>query len=410
MVTKSDSQHYSITNRDITLNTKIKIENILPILAILIACFYPTSSNGIIFGNTGVIWYYLFSSLFIAIVFLINKSNKKIIFITITLIVYLEIVTLISSLATGATFSIARFAPIFLCLLTFAIKVNYSGSFKVLRAALEIITLIIIIWNLGIVLQMPFILDFTVNNYSQFNYFTVSFGISIGKPFFTFGVHTFASFYYMLLFYLWYLTIKNDSNRKRRYYLYLPALLINTILLKSSAALMFSIIMIILILKVSKNLLFRLYIVTFIIAITGFILQTEIFDIYRTMVTSSSHGVLPRYLAENSIFVGNFAVLKDTILGIGYTIPRDYAITYTDSGYIVYLTMGNIILLVSLYYMLGSFLKTNIKRYSKGIFLIVLMFDLAIPSLIYLKTSLFLIFIIYYLNSLDENNKRRTTE
>ncbi|WP_142827202.1 hypothetical protein [Planococcus soli] len=387
------------------------VETIIPILAILMACFYPTSLEGKIFEAQGTIIYYLISSLIIITLFVKTKYDKKNIYIGTFFLIYLTVVTFISVIAVNTNFSIARFAPVFLSLILFMIKIKTVPNFNVLKGVLEVISIVILLWNIGILIGQEALISFTINSYSQFNDFTVSYGLSIGKTIFTFGAHTFASFFYMLIFYMWYITIKRDKkNRKFRYVIYLLGFLIFTVLLKSSAALLFSIMMILLLFDLIKGSVNKIFFIFASVITSIFLLNSFLIDVYRGMVTSSTNGVIPRYFSENNIFSANFSVLKENILGIGFTIPRDYAITYTDSGYLVYFTMGNIVFVIVIYYMLYRFLKNNIETNFKVIFLIILLFELAIPSLIYMKTTYFLIFLVYYLKSLNEKVKKNEYE
>jgi hypothetical protein len=120
---------------------------------------------------------------------------------------------------------------------------------------------------------------------------------------------------------------------------------------------------------------------------------------YLFMLTSQTNGVLGRYGLQSTLFNRNFEALNRSWLGIGYTIPD--SVYFADSGFIVLFTIGNLILPVGLYLLLWFSMRRNIPQYSKTLFFILMLFEFALSSLTYLKTILFLLFVINYLKALD---------
>ena len=129
--------------------------------------------------------------------------------------------------------------------------------------------------------------------------------------------------------------------------------------------------------------------------------QSELYFKYSSMIFSESNGFLPRY-TEDSVFTENYKILSESILGIGFNIARNDNLSYTDSGYIVYLTMGNIIFMIGLYYLLFRFLSNNLNAYFiYPVFLTIMLFEFAIPIVLYIKFFYMIIFFVMYLKSLD---------
>lgn len=383
---------------------KTKAQNsFIPIISLLFACFYPTSINGDIYSVSGVVFYYFLSTIIIIIAFNSNKKDTHLLYLFIIVITYLGYASFLTYLRIDTSLSLARFAPIVLILVLFtSINKNKKVYDRKIKSILEFVTIIILVWNIGIVFGNKFISYLTVNYYSQFMDYTVKSSVGLHKPIFTFGVHTFASFYYMLLFYLWYETIKVDGSKFNRvkHYIFLILIFLMTIYLRSSTSLMFSLIMLFMLIKVSTKKTGKILLITTFLYFLVLFLNSELFTTYKEMVISPHHGIIPRYLSNNHIFIDNFEVIKKCYLGIGFTIPHNYSITYTDSGYIVYYTMGGIVLVIIFYYMLYRYLRNNIDYHYKFIFILIMLFELAIPSLIYMKTAYFFIFIVSYLNYL----------
>lgn len=390
------------------------VDVLLVITSVVMFAYFPTSSNEILFELYYpylVIGTWLFTAIIIVILLIHNSISTRVMIITSVLFIYMIIVTLISS-GDDTNFSIATLVPVICVLALFNIKFKYIVAYNVMKTFLEILIISVIVWNILLILRIDMINEFTVNNYSQFFEHATSSSISLYKPIMSFGVHTFASFFYLIIFTLIYFTIKTHTVKIRRFYFYLLTLLLFNILLTSSSSLVFSIIMLIMIYNLSEKTITKISIGIVVIFLIVFLSNTELFPKYMQMIYSKTNGIIPRY-QDASIFDGNFHMLSKFFLGIGFNIAQNYDVRFTDSGYIVYFTMGNIFFMIGIYYLFYNFLNTNLKRNYKFYFLFfVLFFEIAIPILIYRKFFFILIFIIFYLQSLDEVtsiNKARKT-
>lgn len=96
---------------------------------------------------------------------------------------------------------------------------------------------------------------------------------------------------------------------------------------------------------------------------------------------------------------------------IGFTIIDNLSLTYTDSGYMLYYSMGGLFFTICMYYLFYKFLKNNVKYQYKMLFFITMMFEVALPVLIYSKFIYAMIFYVIYLNSLyaKQNNLLEST-
>jgi len=90
-------------------------------------------------------------------------------------------------------------------------------------------------------------------------------------------------------------------------------------------------------------------------------------------------------------------------MGIGFCIFDNMKIGYSDSGYIVYLTMGSFPLIIIIYTRLYNFLVRNINvRYIWFILFIIFSFELALPATYSYRFPFVIVFVIYYLNNLSK--------
>lgn len=361
---------------------------ILCILLILFSCLVPTSSRGSIFAESWKNYLYYFGYLTILTVFSSTrcKFSKTNIYIFIFVTFYLIVASINSYYSVGGEFSLARTGPVIAYFYIVSLKKEKSIKKNVLLKFLIVLILFILIVNTLSVTGNSTINQFLVDNYSQFRSHSVSYAISESKPVFTFGVHSFASFYYATFGLLLHL-LKSEKNKILYFFLQF-GLLFMILLCKSSSAILCSVWMTYLIFKdakgyFTKNALILILITSLLIVSAVAIEQIEA---TKNNISSYDHGLLARYVEFNNLFEDNFVVLEKTIFGIGFTIPRNYAVTYTDSGYVVYYTMGKVILVLFVVFTLVRFVFENYQNDRFLILSLLLAFELAIPNLIYPKT------------------------
>ena len=385
--------YFKISN--INTNYKNLVSFVLSLI-LLSAIFFPSSSNGIIFSSSKVVVYYSFILFLLLILFFFSTFDNINLIISGLILLLLSVSTILSIIILNSDFSIARLAIVMFSLLIFNTKFYNSKNIHHLRYLFHFITIFIIFFNLYFLIFDREISQFLIDNYSQFNYYTVASQLLEGKPVFTFGVHTFASFFYFLLFYFWYINIK-FFKEIFLYYFYIFFLLLFMILLRSySSILMLSISLILLVLSIFKKTVVSNIVKISIFSSPIIIIFIIIFfnSQIQDLLFNESHGIFPRYFGD--LFFINFEMIKRTILGLGFTIARDYPVVYTDSGPIVYITMGNFFFPILFYLVYFRFLKINLKKHHHILFFSTLLFELAIPLLIYLKGVLIILTIVYY--------------
>ncbi len=191
------------------------------ILGIVVAVYLPTSKENVIFGVNRLV---LVWALLIFDVLLIRINNtinyRQLIFSMLGINLYMLFVTIIAQIQfDGARVSLARIAPtialIFLC----SLRIRRYPSIKILKRLLNVITITAIIWNFAILFDIKAVMDFTYNNYNQYYDLNAYYQVFTGhKPVMSFGVHTYASYFYFLLFLLCFATYKMENKKLYLYY------------------------------------------------------------------------------------------------------------------------------------------------------------------------------------------------
>lgn len=382
--------------------------NFLGIISLIMIVFRPTSRNNVIFGKEYIISIWIIGILFLLFVSILsNYKWKNLLSSYMFCIPYLIFVSIIAQLQYKESYiSLARIVPILTLL--YLVEIRLGNSRKVNRLIinlLDILCLISIVWNIGILLKNQEIINFTYNNYNQYFKTALFYSVIVdGKPVMSFGVHTYASYFYFLFFILSFYTY--DVTLNVRYLAYCVFLMFFTLFLTSTTSTIFCILMLFFIVKKlmkSKN-KFK-YIILFLLGcILIFILSKYYGLIYNKLysnITNGRNSFVSRY-SSKSVFVDNAKVIC-TSLGIGFNIVKSLNLSYSDSGYVVLLTMGSFPLLICIYYKIYKFLKINIPcDYSKYIIIVIFLFEFAIPACLSIRFIFLTIFIILYLNNLKK--------
>lgn len=385
---------------------KSKIGGFLIVIALFMFAFIPTSNNTIIYGNNWIVLVWLILSIFVITISWVNKFDNDNIFILVfLLLLYIIIVTFIELVTNiNARISIARIAPIMSLFYLSSIKITQNVSYKLMERLLDILCITIILWNVFIIIDYELVKEFTRNNYSQYYANALYYSMLRGKPVMSFGVHTYASYFYLLTFYLSFISAL--KTKKIKYYIYCSFIVVFTFLLASNTSLIYGIIMLVMlfILLIHKPIFMGLFFTIVIGVLISF--APYLSNIYSMMRQSELNGFLARYTGEHTVFDNNIEVIKNS-LGIGFTIPDNLQLGYSDSGYMVYMTMGNIPFTIGLYFLIFKFLKKNLSRKNFWfICFIVFSFEIALPATFSYRFPFVIIFVIYYLRSLENNNKQ----
>lgn len=375
------------------------------IISVIIAIMLPTSKEKEIYGEIRLIFVWAVIGIMLLIISIYNKINYRRLLVSMILInVYMTMVTILATYIFKDTrLSVARFAPIVFLIYFVSLKIYRYPPLKLMKGLLNIISIITIIWNMGILLQISCIVEFSYNNYNQYYDLCGYYQYVAGhKPVMAFGVYSYAAFFYFLLFVLCFSTYLKEN--KMLYLFYTCMYMLFTLLLTSTTAIIFFTGMTLVFIygmtkkNTKKNLVALLVVSIFAILIILYNFKDLYLKLYINM-TNGGNSFISRY-SKNSVFNTNFEVIKSS-LGVGYNIVDSLDICYTDSGYVVYMTMGHLFLPISLYYLIYKFLKENIVIYKKIVIAIVLSFEVAIPATFNYRFILIMVFVICYLGALN---------
>ncbi len=379
---------------------KIK-RNSIPILSMIMFAFFPTSFAGKIGGNLYMIVLWSLVALFELFVIFTNAVNiDKLRLVLFTLLYMVGVSAIQLCTNEWARLSIARIAPMMLLLLSMAITIKYISDFSVMEKLIDFFLVICIIWNTGILLQLSPVVKFTEFFYSQYYENALYYSMLYRKPVMSFGVHTYAAFYYFLMFLCNYGLAKRRGKKKD--YICCLIYIMFTVFLTSNSSLIYAVIMLVMYLFLLRKKVHILLGMFF----GGFLLLWQNSDLilqnYAAFLTDGKSGFRGRYIGNNS-FGENLEVIKNS-LGIGFCILDDKNLVYTDSGYIMYLTMGGIVLAAILYFLLVLFVKDNIpKAYRLFILFLIMSFEVAVPGTFNYRFIFALIFAVYFFKALDNH-------
>ena len=378
------------------------------IISIFLFLLYPTSVDGIIRNsliNVSIDWLILISFL-ILIIYKFGKTDRTNGRIAISVFIYLFIISIISNIGDyRGSISVARIAPISMFLILSSFKINFKIPIKTSLFIFDLTIILITVVNILIVIQDQFTMDFIVNNYSQLYDSATSNMFIKSRPVFTFGVYTFASYFYTLFFIL--CTYSYRVTKKYKYLIYCFIFLLFNILLVSNTTIISSIFMsIVLLFFTFKKSKYRgvniFFIIITLFLVAYFMLgNIEILGYFLESFSSANNGYLGRYSSG-----GVLKVINDYLIeypNIGFNIIRDGNLVYTDSGYYVLRLMGGWIILIPFYVLLYRYMKMNLGNQYRLFFIFTMIFEFALPVILYIKYIHAMIFISLYLKSFDHN-------
>lgn len=394
-----------MSNRKVTaLNSRKDIVAIG--ILIFLAFFMPTSIQG---RQIEAEWGLLNAITTGLIVVMFASSyglNKPPLFLMAVLLVQLVVASLVVLVHDAGKFSLARFAPTLVILVVLCLKLKeVKISDKVVSAIVDFLSVVIVAWNICAYLQIDDLLTFIRNFYIQLDDYTATeYSLQVGKPIFTFGVHNFASTFYLFLFYL---CVKLYLlEKKKRMLFYAIAYLTFTLLLKSTAAYGTAVFMIAL---VAVELWYRkrssgkwIIVLTAPILMVLILMNPAVIDRFLL----ADNGFIARY-ATNSLYAENSVFLQSFPFGAGVTIPD--GLYFADSGFWIYLTMGNIPFLVGLFALFIMYINFNLTEIDDKVFLACSVFlaELSFASFMYWKTIILLMLSVILLNALSRKRANR---
>lgn len=376
--------------------------DIIPLFAFFMIALLPTSFRGQMNELPFLIVVWMLSGLFIVCVILQNAINITAFKAALFIVLYMVVVTTAQLFANVyARVSLARIVPLAFLLLMLSIDVKYYSNLSMIKKIIDLFSVLTLFWNAGILLQINPVIEFTKDFYSQYQEKALYYSLLYRKPVLTFGVHNYASFFYFLFFYFCYCLA--SKTKQKRYYLFCLMYIVYTFLLTSNSSIIYAILMLCMFVYLIRK---KIYLIIG-VAVTALIIFWSNFQLlyvnYSIFLADKKSGFRGRYFSDNNIYIENFKLIKSSF-GIGFCILDNVDLNYRDSGYIVYATMGNIILVIALYGLLLFWIKRNIsKRHRFVLAFIVLSFELASVASFQYRYIYMLVFVMYFFSALDKS-------
>lgn len=386
-----------------TINLDTISMNLICLLCMFMFCFLPTSRGTHIKSLTVFVW--AVATVTVIFVGLINGIYETQMAMNMLFVLgYMSFVTIMAKFIFGQSHvSLYRIAPIVAVTFLSHVQLNKQASRGFMRFLLNLFSIICIIWNVGILSHFQPIVDFTYNNYNQ--YFPLAVFYSVHeqfKPVMTFGVHTYAAFYYLIFFLLCYYTYEYEE--KIIYLVYSIFYTFFCLFLVSTTGVIYFVCMIIFLIYKQRN-RFNIKSIIFLIllaAVFGLIIFKNFDYLYSKLfnnMTNGSNSFISRY-SDESVFVENFKIITSSF-GIGFNILDNVDVGYSDSGVVVYLTMGSIPLCLFMYRRIYGFICNNISSYyAIPLFIAIMSFEFALPATFVYRFVFMIIFVLCYYNTL----------
>jgi hypothetical protein len=387
---------------NLSLTAGLDKKQVILYALLFVGFFFPISHQGVLLPYRYLIIAFLLG---ISYTFFIKVTRQNLLFfliINISLIVF----TIAASL-WFKEYSFGIYPNFFL--LSVLLLLNYKDLVcsKYILYVQLIATWLIIALGIGIIIGSTPITQFLINNYSSGYEDLLPNMLSARKPVATLGTHSVASF---LFFFLFLLNIKTYQANGRLIYLFTSIVtLLLLVFIRSNTALAYSVIAFIFLIATFRKRKASLFIFAGILVL--FVLYVGVFD--RTILdvfveydvlkilTSNENGLSGRY-SNNSLLAPTIDyIIHNPFVPIG--LAYSDKLYYTDSGIIIYVLRGSIILASAIYIGFYCFLKNNLlnKKQLKYIFLFFIIFEIGYPMLVELRVLCFIPFVVVYLNYLS---------
>lgn len=383
------------------LNETEKKNSLVFSLLLFIGIFSPTSINGQMSNN------FSFVSFFLLFIFFVLLIKKRITMIRVLLFIMINISLLIFTVSASFIFTKYSFGiyPNFLFLsLLFFLDLKDIRVNSIVRTSFLICTGVIIFLGFGVVSSSQAVLQFILNYYIA-GYDNLLPNMLAGfKPVGTFATHSIAA---LFLFIFFYLNIKSyEVLNKFIYLLFAIILLILLFFIRSNSSLIFLLFSFFILFNLFKSNKTSLVIVAVVISIIPlyfiFIDDTILvimnkFDL-SLILSSDKNGLRGRYSSESPLQPTIDYIMSNPFSPLGLAVSDK--LYYSDSGFILYVLRGSIIMAAGIYYGIFNFFKTNVLEKKTYLFLvfILLLFEIGYPILIYLRMLFFIPFLVIYLN------------
>lgn len=387
---------------DLSLTARLDKKQFIIYGLLFVGLFFPISHQGILLASRYFMMAFLTIISYISFIKLTRQNLFFFLIINVSLVVFT-----ISASLWFKEYSFGIYPNFFL--LSVLLLLNYKdlGDLKYILYVQLIATWLIISLGIGIIIGNTTITQFLINNYSSGYEDLLPNMLDARKPVATFGTHSVASFF---LFFLFFLNVKTyQANGKLVYFFTSIVTLLLLVFIRSNTALAYSVIAFIYMFATFRKRKASLFIFSGIIILLVLyvgVFDRSILDVFvqydvLKILTSNDNGLSGRYSGNS--------VLAPTIDYITHNpfVPLGLAFSdklyYTDSGIILYMLRGSVILASAIYVGFYCFLKNNLlnKKQFKFIFLFFIIFEIGYAILIDYRVLCFIPFVVVYLNYLS---------
>ena len=381
---------------------KKSLEKIAYIIILIMFFIFPTSINRTPHSAVVILLLSLLQCSLILFFALQEWLNRWQLFFAIVTILYMGIATMIALTDPALYLNLPRM-EILICFIGLCCITNKSRmSADFFIHILDFVCVVIVIWNFIKLIRIQPFISFVNYFYTQLDTYTATYWSLVrNKPIFTFGVHNFASIFYLHFFLFNYFAFQKFM--KKRFLFYMVMLFGFTLLLRATSSAGIAGIMLLLFLKLFwKDK--RKIIIIFLCLAVGMMLffASGLASQYMSAFSSKANGFLARYSNETSIYEGNYSMLESFPMGIGFTVGHPQLNLYfADSGYIIYYTMGGIFLPCMLFLLLYRYYKKNLNKKMALILTgVAMLTELSLISFMYEKTLYLYIFEVGFYRSI----------
>jgi len=333
----------------------------------------------------------------------ININSTKISIFCIFLLIFFSICT--AQINPGISFGWKEFATFVALFMVIGYRFSYITPNKTWRTIFYIVSTVIAVCGILMLIGNSDVWDFFSTYYvNHYSYVYEEFR-KVKKPVTFFAANSTTPPVYFMIYFLWEL-----CESKRHKLLSIIYRIIYIILLigcfSNSSILCIGLIILYYLFSSAGGLTKKKLIIN-----TGIVVFTMIIIMYnlrylQSIIFSKANGLLGRYSASAA---GNVLVNIYYILGMNIPIGCMLVdgLYITDSGVIVYILRGSLLLMLGIYYLLYSSLiyYTKDKFTAKYIFICILCFEIAYPILIAQRFMPFLCFFFLYVNSFYNKNE-----
>lgn len=393
-----------------TMLTKDIFESTLIIILVVMGLYLPTSIGEVI--SSQLLIFAFVTLFFILVLLFVRPSGIGHIVLVLNSLLILIVLLLSTISSPFKEYTIGTIAGYGCLSLLLSLKLREIRLSHAITAIFIFINFINISISFLIFFNQATVRNFIFNYYSFFYDELLTQMITwYNKPVLTFATHSLASFFFFIFFYLNLKTFALKNNFL--YLIFAMSYIFLLFLLLSVSSSILGIFGLIILLHYGLKKHF-IIIGSSLVLVFSFITVYAykylpvglVWDIGINIMTDKDGGFLGRFSSSSGSLLTNIAYLIDhpfSPVGMSYSS----SLFYGDSGPIEYLLRGSVILLISIYFGLFYFLRSNMvsKKNAFLLFGFIVMFEIGYTTLTYFRFLYLLPFIVIYLNGLERESE-----